>query len=87
MKRLVITGIDSELERCLRLLSAREGISLSQAALRLTRAGAGIEVSRGGRDVVGSSLDELIGTWSDEEAREFREAIGDLKRVDESDWS
>lgn len=43
MKELVITGIDSELERCLRRLAAREGISLGQAALRLMRAGAGIE--------------------------------------------
>jgi prevent-host-death family protein len=43
------------------------------------------ELAREGR-TVGHSLDWLIGTWSEEEEREFLEAIEVFEQIDESFW-
>ena len=77
---------DEELERRIRLLAHEEGLSLNQAVLRLLREGAGLKESRKGTDVVGSSLDQLVGTWSDEEAEQFLEATADFEQVDPGMW-
>jgi len=50
------------------------------------RRGAGLEDSTGQQNVVGSTLDDLIGTWSDEEASEFMESVEDFGQIDESMW-
>ena len=86
MKQLTLRGFDLELERKLRVLARREGISLNQAALRLLRKGAGVAHGPEETDTVGSSLDELIGTWSDKEFEEFTAAVEDFQKVDESLW-
>ncbi len=86
MKQLTIRGFDPELERLVRELADREGISLNQAVLRLLRKGAGLERPKGAENVVGSSLDDLIGTWSDEEAQEVMDAVQDFETIDESLW-
>ena len=37
-------------------------------------------------DLVGSSLDHLIGSWSNEEAAELDQALEDLEVIDEAAW-
>lgn len=86
MKQLTIRGFSKELAKRIRELALREGISLNRAALRLMRRGAGLEDSTMRQNVVGSSLDDLIGTWSDEEASEFMESVEDFGQIDESMW-
>jgi len=86
MRQLTIRGFEPELERKIRQLARQEGISLNQAALRLLRKGSGIGVAKAGHDVVGSSLDYLVGTWSDREAEEVMEAVADFEKVDEALW-
>jgi len=48
------------------------------------RRGAGLEET--GSDTVGSSLDHLIGTWSDAEAEEFERALRHFERIDGAVW-
>jgi hypothetical protein len=60
-------------------------VSLNQAALILLREGAGLEAPRRA-DVVGDSLDHLIGFWSEAEKSEFLQAISGLGEVDPSLW-
>ncbi len=43
------------------------------------------DVTRSGQ-TIGHSLDWLIGTWSEEEEREFLQAIEVFEQVDESFW-
>ncbi len=86
MKQLTVRGFEKELERRIRALARREGLSLNQAALRLLRKGAGLEEEAPRFDVVGSSLDPFIGTWSDAEARELEKALQVFARVDEDLW-
>ena len=87
MKQLTIRGFDARLERRIRQLARAEGISLNRAVLKLLHRGAGLGEAGSDREAVGDSLDHLIGTWSDEEAAEFEDAIEDLSKVDPSVWS
>ena len=85
MKQLTIRGFDDELAAKIERLANREGISLNQAVLRLLRKGAGFgEKSKS--DLVGASLDHLIGTWTADEAEQVERAIEDFEEIDESMW-
>ena len=74
MNQLTIRGLDDDLSASVRRLAKREGISLNQAALRLLRKGAGLADRSRGSDLVGSSLDHLIGRWTPD--RSGRDGLG-----------
>ena len=85
MNQLTIRGFDAELATYIQDLARREGISLNRAVMRLLRRGA--ELDEGKADnVVGSSLDHLMGTWSTEEADRIDQALEDFSRIDEAMW-
>ena len=86
MYQLTIRGFDEELERRVRQLASREGISLNRAVLRLLRRGAGLGESNDKPEIVGDSLDHLIGTWTAEEAAEMDRVLEDFSRIDEEMW-
>lgn len=84
MDQLTIRGFDDELADYIRDLARREGISLNRAVLRLVRRGANLDDPDA--DVVGSSLDHFVGTWTAEEADAFDRALADFSRIDEELW-
>ncbi len=86
MNQLTLSGFDEELAGRIRHLANQEGLSLSQAALRLLRLGAGLDQPKDTDGTVGSSLDHLIGTWTAEEAAEVNNALKDFEQIDESMW-
>ena len=85
MKQLTLRGFTPDLERRLRREARRRHTSLNRAALYLLGKGAGL-AEDGEANVVGNSLDEFIGSWSAEEAREFDLAVADLGVIDEEFW-
>lgn len=85
MKQLTVRGLGDELERAIRRLASREGTSLNRAAVKLMRRGAGLAEGQDA-DVVGSSLNHLIGTWSSAEADEVDEALRHFEAIDEGVW-
>jgi hypothetical protein len=86
MRQLTIRGFGKELERRIRRLARREGISLNKAVMRLLRQGAGLDGQVGPGARVGTALDHAIGTWTDAEADDFAEAVKDLERVETAFW-
>jgi len=86
MKQLTIRGFDEELSRRIRQLARREGISLNRAVLTLLRRGAGLGRPVDDPDIVGDSLDHLIGTWTAEQAAEMDRALEDFGRIDDDMW-
>jgi hypothetical protein len=60
---------------------------LNQAALILLREGAGLGRGRGPAHVVGDSLDDLIGSWAEDDAQAFRQAIEVFETIDPRLWS
>jgi len=87
LEQLALRGFDTQLERRLRLEARTGGLSLNQAALRLLRRGAGLGDDRAASNAVGSALDQLIGTWTEAEARGLQEATAVFERVDEEFWT
>ena len=86
MKQLTVRGFDDELAEHIRRLAKRDGVSLNQAALKLLRKGAGLADPTRKADTVGSSLDHLIGKWTDEEAVEMEQGPRGVRDVDETAW-
>ena len=84
MNQLTVRGISDELSDSIRQLALSEGISLNQAALKLLRKGAGLTEGSGNENAIGTSLDDLFGTWSRDEAEEFNAALAVFEKVDES---
>ena len=86
VNQLTIRGFDDQLADRIRLLAKRDGTSLNQAALKLLRKGAGVAGPGQGPDTVGSSLDHLIGSWSDDEAAEVDAALEEFEVIDKAAW-
>ena len=84
MNQLTVRGFDDELAERIRRVAKRDGTSLNQAAVKLLRRGAGLADPSQGPDTVGSSLDHLIGSWSDDEAAELEAALEEFESIDES---
>ena len=77
---------DDELAERIQRLAKRDGASLNRAALKLLCKGAGLANPNQETGTVGSSLDHLIGTWSDDEAAELDAALEEFKVIDEAAW-
>ena len=86
MQQLTVRGFEDELSEAIRRFAQREGVSLNQAALRLLREGAGLSTTAGADDTIGSSLDHLIGSWSQEEYLEVVAVLKELDVIDEEAW-
>ena len=86
MNQLTVRGFDDELAERIRRLAKQDGTSLNQAALKLLRKGAGLADPGQCPDIVGSSLDHLVGTWSDDAAAELDAALEELEVMDEAAW-
>jgi hypothetical protein len=82
--QLTLRGLPPRLQREIRELARRDGISLNKAALRLLEKGAGLGARS--EDCIGSSLDALIGTWSEEEADALIESIKSCEQIDSELW-
>lgn len=85
MKQLTVRGLVDELVGAIRRLANRDETSLNRAAVKLMRRGEGLD-DRPAADTVGSSLDHLIGTWSDAEADEIERTLRHFKTIDEAMW-
>jgi hypothetical protein len=74
------------LERRLKEIAKREGVSLNKAALMLLKKGAGLNETRSSDTVIGSALDRFMGRWSEDDERRLIESISSCEAVDEALW-
>lgn len=86
MNQITVSGFDEELKARIQRLAQSEGISLNQAALKLLQKGAGISDTVDAPNTVGSSLDHLIGTWTQAEVDEMDAALKEFETIDEALW-
>lgn len=63
----------------------RRGISVNALVLELIREGVGLCRTEP-RRVVHHDLDALAGTWSEDEAAEFLDAVSDFGQIDKAMW-
>jgi hypothetical protein len=86
MAQLSLRGFDKQLERRLKEVARREGVSLNKAALMLLRKGAGLVDPGQSSTAIGGALDEFIGRWSAAEEKQLLESISPCEAVDEALW-
>ncbi|MBI4278387.1 MAG: hypothetical protein HY660_08010 [Armatimonadetes bacterium] len=89
MKQLTVRQIDPALAKRLRETARARGLSLNRTVLLLLRQAAGLarqEPEPPKAPVRHTDLDHLAGTWSEQEAQEFDEAVRELRQVDPELW-
>lgn len=81
MTQLTVRGFDAELERRLRSLAKRNGLSLNQAALLLMRRGAGMSATPPEK-TIGSALARFTGRADALDVAEIDQAIAQSRQAD-----
>jgi len=84
MKTLTLRGIDEELAGGLERLARQGRESMNGVILHLLRDKLGL--SKPKFREIHHDLDDLAGTWTDEEAREFDAVVSEFSRIDEELW-
>ena len=84
MKSITIHGLDEHLDRAIRNLADREGLSLNKTIKKVLRRALGLD----GQSMTArrEQFTDLFGTWSKQDIEEFRENTAEFSRVDLSDW-
>jgi spore germination cell wall hydrolase CwlJ-like protein len=82
---LTITNLDRATTAWIEQEAQRTGLAVEDVARQLIYRGLDVERQKARRQRY-ADLDALAGTWSAEEAAEFRHAIADLSEVDPKVW-
>lgn len=85
MKTLSLRGIDDEMAEALNKEAKRANASLNATLLNLIRESIGLKKKRWTR--VYTDLDDLAGTWSEKDEKEFKASTSAFSRIDEDLWS
>lgn len=81
MRTMTIRNLPPELSDALDAEKRRRGLSLNRTVLALMEESLGV----GGR-TPSNGLGRLAGGWSEEEFREFKDAIAPFEEIDEELW-
>lgn len=84
MKTLTLRGIDDELARGLEEVAQQGRDSMNSVILRLLRDRLGLTKPKFRE--VHHDMDDLAGTWTQEEANEFDDVVRDFSHIDEEMW-
>ncbi len=84
MPTMTLRGLKEEEAERLREEARREGVSLNAFLLRLVREGAGL--ARRPWHPRHHDLDELAGTWTEEEAQAVLAALEETEQIDPGMW-
>jgi len=84
MATMTLRGIEDNIANALKKQAKKEGISVNALTLRLLKEKLGVEKKK--RTESHHDLDHLAGTWTDQDATEFEQAIGIFEKVDEELW-
>lgn len=81
-KHLTVRGVPEDLSEALDEEKRRQGDSLNQTVITLLRRALGLEIDH----QYDNGLEQLAGTWTDEDLREFEENTRFLDEIDEELW-
>lgn len=82
MKTMTIRNVSADLAAALEEEKSRRGLSLNRTVLALMHEALGVsdEAERS------NGLRRLAGTWTEDEFREFEEAVRPFREIDEELW-
>lgn len=83
MKSITVHGVSEEAAKLIRKRAKGEGRSVNKVMKDLIDRSIGLDPRKKDNR---QEFADFCGIWTAEEAKSFLEAIGDLERIDESDW-
>lgn len=84
MSTITLRGIDPQLAQTLKERARQENSSVNSLLLGIVKESLGLEKKQRRKQY--NDLDHLAGTWSEQEASEFEQAISSFETVDENLW-
>lgn len=84
MASVTIRGIDDITAKRLKDLAKKEGLSINALILKILRQALGVEKKK--KAIIYTDLDELAGTWTEEEYQAFLKNIEPFEQIDEEMW-
>jgi len=84
MKSITIHGLDEHLDRTIRSLANREGLSMNKTIKKVLRSALGLDEQS--MTTRREQFTDLFGTWTKQDLDEFQENTADFSQVDPSDW-
>ncbi len=85
MKVITLRNIPPEVARFVEARSKETGLSLNKTVIRLLEGLLGTSRSTSAPKPY-RDLDDLVGVWTEEEAREFDEILAQQRRIDPEMW-
>ncbi len=85
MKTLSLRGIDEEIEKALKKEAQRAKTSINKTILNLIKESIGLGKKK--RNRVYKDLDELAGTWTEEDEQIFKENTQFFDKIDKEIWN
>lgn len=85
MKTLSLRGIDEEIEKALKKEAQRAKTSINKTILNLIKESIGLGKNK--RNRVYKDLDELAGTWTEEDEQIFKENTQFFDKIDKEIWN
>lgn len=83
MKSITVHGVNEEAAKLIQKRAKGEGRSVNKVMKELIDRSLGLDPRKKDNR---QEFADFCGIWTAEEAKSFLEAIGDLERIDESDW-
>ena len=85
MKSVTIRGVDREVAEKLKITAAKQGKSINQLVLEFIKRDLGLEKEKKySREY--ADLDDLFGSWSEEEFNEIQNKINRERQIDLELW-
>jgi plasmid stability protein len=84
VKSITIHGLDEHLDRTIRSLADREGLSMNKTIKKVLRSALGLDEQS--MTTRREQFTDLFGTWTKQDLEEFQENTADFSQVDPSDW-
>ena len=81
MKAISLRGVDEAIAKKLKEESAQRGTSVNALILQFIRSGIGLKAPAI-RQHKHHDLDQLAGTWAEEDAAEFKRIVSGFERID-----
>lgn len=82
MKTMTIRNVPTELSAALEAEKRRRGLSLNRTVLLLMQEALGVSTGRSRSN----GLRRLAGSWSEDDFRNFEQAVAPLAEIDEDLW-
>ena len=84
LKTISLRGIDEELAESLKKTAEKTGGSINKTVLEILRKSLGLSSKK--RERVFHDLDDLAGTWSDDDWEQFKKATRHFAVIDKDLW-